>query len=215
VKVWRLSDLKCIESLNAHDDAVNAMVLDSDRLLFTGSADGTVKLWKRIMAVPIEGTSKKQFTSKTRQRHDLISTLRLRHRSSVNSIVVSRDGCLVYVGYSDGIIRYWMKGNSNELPVEITYIGRLAGHRLAVLCMAVCGETMICSGSADRTIRVWRREGGVHEHCCMAVIEGHRGPVKSIAATTSSSINYLTENGYIIYSGDLDKTLKAWLIQTV
>lgn len=206
VKVWRLSDLKCIESINAHHDAVNAMVLDSDRFLFTGSADGTVKVWKRIMAATIEGTSKK-----TKQKHDLITTLRVRlHRFSVNSIVVSRDGCFVYAGHSDGIIRYWMKGNCNELPVEMTYTGRLVGHRLAVLCMAVCGETMICSGSADRTIRVWRRVAGVHQHCCMAVVEGHRGPVKSIVAT--SSIDYLTENGCIIYSGGLDKTLKAWLI---
>ncbi|VAI21684.1 unnamed protein product [Triticum turgidum subsp. durum] len=42
-KVWRISDSKCLESVVAHDDNVNAIVAAYDGLVFTGSADGTVK----------------------------------------------------------------------------------------------------------------------------------------------------------------------------
>ena len=44
VKVWRISDLKCIETIDAHDDAVNAVIVGPDGLLFTGSDDYTVKI---------------------------------------------------------------------------------------------------------------------------------------------------------------------------
>ncbi|KAL2231594.1 UNVERIFIED_CONTAM: Protein JINGUBANG [Sesamum indicum] len=47
LKVWRISDFKCLESINAHDDALNSVVAAFDGLVFTGSADGTVKVWRR------------------------------------------------------------------------------------------------------------------------------------------------------------------------
>ncbi|KAE8727920.1 wall-associated receptor kinase-like 14-like [Hibiscus syriacus] len=46
-KVWRTSDYKCLESVHAHDDAVNSVVSSSGDMVFTGSADGTIKVWKR------------------------------------------------------------------------------------------------------------------------------------------------------------------------
>lgn len=44
LKVWRISDSKCLESLIVHDDAVNAVVAASYGLVITGSADGTAKV---------------------------------------------------------------------------------------------------------------------------------------------------------------------------
>lgn len=35
-KVWRVSDFKCLESIKAHDDAVNSIVAGFDGLVFTG-----------------------------------------------------------------------------------------------------------------------------------------------------------------------------------
>ncbi|KAM1810537.1 hypothetical protein ACFX12_027285 [Malus domestica] len=45
--VWRVSDFKCLESINAYDDAVNALVVGFDGLVFTASADGMVKIWRK------------------------------------------------------------------------------------------------------------------------------------------------------------------------
>jgi len=46
MKVWRISDFKCCESAGTHEDAVNLVVVGFDRLVFIGSADGTVKVWR-------------------------------------------------------------------------------------------------------------------------------------------------------------------------
>ncbi|XAR57842.1 [Myosin heavy-chain] kinase, partial [Bertholletia excelsa] len=70
VKVWRISDCKCLESISAHDDAVNAVVAGFDGLLFTGSADGTVKVWRR----EIQGKGTKHFFSQTLLKQDYAVT---------------------------------------------------------------------------------------------------------------------------------------------
>lgn len=41
IKVWRMSDSKCLESISSHDDAVNVVVASVDGLVLSGSADGT------------------------------------------------------------------------------------------------------------------------------------------------------------------------------
>ena len=46
VKVWKVSESKCVETIEAHIEAVNAVVVRHDGLLFTGSDDNTVKVWR-------------------------------------------------------------------------------------------------------------------------------------------------------------------------
>ena len=42
---------RCLESVPAHDDAVNTVAAaEFGGLVLTGSADGTVKVWRREMA---------------------------------------------------------------------------------------------------------------------------------------------------------------------
>ncbi|TKY67934.1 Myosin heavy chain kinase A [Spatholobus suberectus] len=49
LKVWRLSDLKCLESVKAHDDAINGLVACKG-VVYSASADGKIKAWgRRIM----------------------------------------------------------------------------------------------------------------------------------------------------------------------
>ena len=46
MKVWRISDSKCLKSACAHDDAVNSVAVGFGWLVFTRSADGTIKVWR-------------------------------------------------------------------------------------------------------------------------------------------------------------------------
>ena len=78
MKVWRISDSKCLESVNAHDDAINSVVVEFGGLVFTGSADGTVKVWRR------------ELTGKT-TKHLLVNTL-LDQEIAVTSVVVTPPG---------------------------------------------------------------------------------------------------------------------------
>ena len=43
-----MSDSKCLESVSVHDDAINTVAATGfDKVVFTGSDDGTIKVWRR------------------------------------------------------------------------------------------------------------------------------------------------------------------------
>lgn len=190
LKVWRLSDSKCIESINVHDDAVNSVVASSDGLLFTGSADGTVKAWRR------EGSGKAT-------RHSLAQTL-LEQECAVTALAVSSSGGLVYCGSSDGLVNFWERGDG-----MLSHGGVLKGHKLAVLCLAAAGS-LVLTGSADKTICVWRRDGVIHT--CLSVLAGHNGPVKCLAVEEDREASVNGDQRWVVYSGSLDKSVKVWSV---
>ncbi|CAK9182506.1 unnamed protein product [Ilex paraguariensis] len=194
-KVWRTSDFKCLESVwNAHDDAINGIVLSDDGFVYTGSADKKIKVWRKN-----EGEKK----------HSLVSTLE-KHKSAVNALALSSDGSVLYSGACDRSIIVWEKdaGGGGDLVVA----GALRGHTKAILCLAVVSDLVI-SGSADKTVRIWRRGIG-KSYSCLAVFEGHRGPVKCLTAAVDSCHGYNNGSGsgtsYLVYSGSLDSDIKVW-----
>lgn len=89
--------------------------------------------------------------------------------------------------------------------------GFLQGHRFAVLCL-VAVEKLVFSGSEDTTIRVWRREEGSCYHECLAVLDGHRGPVRCLAACLEMEKVVM---GFLVYSASLDQTFKVWRIRVL
>ncbi|CAD5173320.1 unnamed protein product [Musa acuminata subsp. malaccensis] len=192
-KVWRISDSRCLESVIAHDDAVNSVVTAFGGLVFTGSADGTVKVWRRELQVKST-------------KHSPVQTL-LKQESAVTSLAVSPTAPILYCGSSDGIINFW------EGEGQLSHGGVLRGHKMAVLCLAAAGSLLL-SGSADKNICVWRREGTVHN--CLSVLSGHSGPVKCLAIVTDTGGEEGGRGGaaasWIVYSGSLDKSVKVWRV---
>ncbi|KAM7479243.1 hypothetical protein LguiA_027456 [Lonicera macranthoides] len=194
-KVWRLSDSKCLESVTAHDDAVNSIVVSSG-FLFTGSADGRVKVWRR------------ELVGKT-TTHVLVQTM-LKLECAVTSLAVNSAAGVVYSGSSDGLVNYCEREKH-----FLTHSGVLRGHKLAVLCLAAAGD-LVMSGSADKSICVWRRETG-GDHTCLSVLTGHSGPVKCLAVEEDrqddDTEDYEDYNQrWILYSGSLDKSVKIWRV---
>ncbi|KAH6770730.1 Transducin/WD40 repeat-like superfamily protein, partial [Perilla frutescens var. hirtella] len=183
-KIWRTSDFKCLESVqNAHDDAINAVVLSDDGLVYTGSADKRIKVWR--------------MNGGEESKHSLVSTLE-KHRSAVNALALSSDGSILYSGACDRSIIVWEReGGGGHMAVA----GALRGHTKAILCLGVVGE-LLCSGSADRSVRVWRRGSG-NSYSCLAVLEGHTNPVKCLTAAPGDS-----HNSYLLYTGSLDFQIK-------
>lgn len=190
-KAWRISDLKCLESINAHDDAVNSVVAGFDGLVFTGSADGTVKVWRREL-----------HGNKT--THFFLQTL-LKQESAVTALAVNPSASVVYCGSSDGLVNLW------ERERQLSHGGILRGHKQAVLCLAAAGS-LLFSGSADKTICVWRRDRGAHS--CLSVLDGHAGPVRCLAAEKDKE-GPPQAGGWILYSGSLDKSVKVWRVSEV
>ncbi|KAI3899828.1 hypothetical protein MKW92_006594 [Papaver armeniacum] len=212
LKIWRTSDFTCLESVNnAHDDAINALVCCKNGFVFTGSADKKIKIWKHMI--------KETKNSRKKKKHSEVIVLDT-HKSAVNALALSTDACVLYSGGCDCHILVWDITYTNDgdyednQSINMSLIGALKGHKRAVLCLSVISD-LICSGSADKTVRIWRRINS-SSYSCLAVMEGHNGPVKCL--TTNIDHNYsnstmmITNNSYLIYSGSLDCSIKVWKI---
>lgn len=152
LKVWRISDLKCLESIKAHDDAINGLVACKG-VVFSASADGKIKAWGR----KDHGIGKKG-------EHSL-----------------------------KGVFENWKM------------VSETKAHDMAVLCMCLMGE-FLCSGSADKSIGIWRREA-FGKLCKVGVVNGHEGPVKCLQASSNR-----IGGGFLLYSGSLDRSVRVWWV---
>ncbi|BFG20364.1 hypothetical protein CerSpe_066380 [Prunus speciosa] len=190
LKVWRISDLKCIESIKAHDDAINGLVA-CNGIVYSASADGKIKAWGK------EGKSS----------HCLKGILEGHKDVSLNSVIVSEDGRWVYGGGSDGVVMGW-QGSCGAVQNQIEswkLVCETKAHQMAVLSMCLMGE-MLCSGSADKSIGIWKREA-FGKLCKVGIISGHEGPVKCLQASPNN-----VGGGFMLYSGGLDKSLRVWWV---
>lgn len=187
IKIWRTNDFKCLESVaNAHDDAINAVALSNDGNVYTGSADKKIKVWRK---------------SSEENKHSLVATLE-KHMSGINALALSTDGSVLYSGACDRSIVVWEKDDDGNMVV----LGTLRGHTQSILCLAVVSD-LVFSGSADKTIRIWR--GVDRSYSCLAVLEGHGGPVKCLTASIDRSSS---DASFLLYSGSLDCDIKVWQI---
>ncbi|KAF5741666.1 Transducin/WD40 repeat-like superfamily protein isoform 1 [Tripterygium wilfordii] len=194
VKVWRISDFKCIETIQAHPQQINSIVVADDGILYTASDDATVRVWRRIFC-------------RSHWPHALIVSLPT-NNSPVITLALSQDGRVLYGGCSDGYIHYWL---NSWFSGQLQSGDALAGHTHAVLCMASVGRFVV-SGSADSSCRVWAREQD-GQHTCMAVLMGHRGPIRCISAHVDP-VEEEYENGCTVCSGSLDGVIKVWHVTT-
>ncbi|OMO52062.1 hypothetical protein COLO4_37433 [Corchorus olitorius] len=201
-KIWNLKNQRCLESVKAHDDAVNTLVVSENGTVYTGSADGLIRVWER--------------DEKQERRHRLVATLN-KHKSTVNALALNGDGSVLFSGGCDSSIMVWeweKKGENinNDDDAEdhdqVGFVEALWGHSGAILCLISVGDLFV-SGSSDRTVRVWQRgkEGGFH---CTLVLEGHEKPVKSLVAVPKHVSD--EEDVFSICSGSLDGEIKVWEI---
>ncbi|XP_062111803.1 protein JINGUBANG [Humulus lupulus] len=213
-KVWRTTDFKCLESVsNAHDDAINHMALSHDARVYTGSGDRKIKVWKR-----------KKLDGSSRMKHSLEATLE-KHKSAVNALALSLDGSVLYSGACDRSILVWERSDGSDDGGEegrstsseaMVVVGALRGHTKAILCLVVVSSDLVCSGSADYTVRVWKRSSQLIDksYTCLAVLEGHRRPVKCLTASIDNNSSCVSSDGtsYLVYSASMDCEIKAWRI---
>ncbi|CAK9177309.1 unnamed protein product [Ilex paraguariensis] len=190
LKIWQTTNFKCLESVgNAHDDAINAIALSDDGLVYTGSADKKIKVWRK---------------SSGEKKHSLVATLE-KHNSGINALALSTDASVLYSGACDRSILVWEKDDSGSMVA----VGALRGHAKSILCLAVVSD-LVCSGSADKTVRIWR--GIERSYSCLAVLKGHKSPVKCLTMASDHCNQPDTTSSYVLYSSSLDSDIKVWQI---
>ncbi|KAG8485753.1 hypothetical protein CXB51_019123 [Gossypium anomalum] len=188
-------------SVNAHDDAVNSVVSRSGReMVFTGPVDGTVKVWKReqqckgtkhslnqtllqqecaVTALAIDALGSVLYCGSSdgvTSRNRFLSSHSWIEGNVGDPITLSKEShCDSFRrgGVTDGLVNFL------ELEKGLAHGGVLKGHKLAVLCLEAAGN-LVFSGSADKTICVWHRDGNIHT--CLSILTGHTGYVKCLAS---------------------------------
>lgn len=186
LKVWDPKSLRCKESLTVHEDAVNAVVVSVDGVVYTGSADGRIRVW----------------TCGSGQRHAKVATLE-KHKSSVNALTLNCDGSILFSGACDRSILVWEREDSGKY---MGVSGALRGHEGAILCLInVCD--LLISGSGDRTVRIWRR-GFEGKFSCLTVLTGHLKPVKCLTGKVMEGDDVVS-----VVSGGLDGDIRVWSVQ--
>ncbi|KNA17474.1 hypothetical protein SOVF_079520 [Spinacia oleracea] len=192
IKAWKLCAKKCLDSFVGHGDHINDMVVNQQSgYLFTCSSDGTVKMWLRVYG---------------ETSHVLVKVFSF-HTYPIYALALgmsSSQRSFLYSGSSDGCINFWVQ----EMSTHYNHGGVLEGHQFAVLCL-VALENLVISGSEDSTIRIWRRDKVKFSHECLAVLEGHRGPVRCLAASLQDELVM----SFLVYSASLDQTFKVWRVK--
>ncbi|XP_058194026.1 protein JINGUBANG [Rhododendron vialii] len=189
LKIWRPSDFRCVQSVEAHDDAINAVAVSGDGIIYTASADCRIKVW----GIPFG-----------ERQYGPIATLE-KHKSAVNALALNGDGTVLFSGACDRSILVWEREDSANYMVVT---GALRGHSKAILCLINVSD-LLFSGSADRTVRIWQR-GHDGKFCCLTVSDAHEKPVRSLAVVVDEGGSAAGGGGVRVFSGSLDGDIKVW-----
>jgi WD40 repeat protein/transcriptional regulator with XRE-family HTH domain len=170
--------------LNSHEDTVRALAFSpGGRILATGGADGTVRLWNMgdsahltSLGAPLTG-----------------------HTNTVMAVAFSPDGHTLATGSNDRTVRLW---NVTD-PAHPASLGApLTGHTNTVMAVAFSpdGHTL-ATGSIDRTVRLWNVTDPAHPTSLGAPLTGH---------TNAVTVAAFSPDGHVLASGGRDRTVRLW-----
>jgi WD40 repeat protein/predicted ATPase len=123
------------------------------------------------------------------------------HSAAVASVAFSPDGALLASGSHDPnpTIKCWdISSALNAGVASGACVATLIGHTADIWSVAFSPDgSLLASGSADLTIRLWSVGTGTHS----ATLHGHTARVRSVA---------WSPDGATLASGSLDQTVKVW-----
>ncbi|KAA0057802.1 vegetative incompatibility protein HET-E-1-like [Cucumis melo var. makuwa] len=164
-KVWSASDHKCLLSVKAHEDAVNAVAVGPNGVVYTGSADGVIGVWE-VNAIALNEGGWAMFSGSSDRsimvwkkedggkKISFVEDL-WGHQGAVLCLYTFRD--LLVSGSEDRTLRIWRGEVTNGFVCTSVMDGHRSPVKSLVLVSVEDGERsfMICSASLDGEIRVW------------------------------------------------------------
>jgi WD40 repeat protein/DNA-binding Xre family transcriptional regulator len=111
------------------------------------------------------------------------------HQDAVTSLVLSKDGQLLYSGSGDKTIKEWNLADGNCQRTFKEHDGLVRA-----ICISEDGQ-LLYSGSGDKTIKEWNLADGN----CQRTFENNKNSVQAIC---------ISKDGQFLYFGSKDKTIK-------
>jgi WD40 repeat protein len=131
VRLWKISTLEEIRVLKGHSNEISSVAVSPDgKIIVTGSADKTAKLWDISQPPPPQ-------------------TIRLSEQGpKVSSIAFfpEKADWLLVIGRADGSMVLWNKGSERQIPTDST---------AKILSVAVAIDRTIATWSTDNRVRLW------------------------------------------------------------
>ncbi|MGH3709596.1 MAG: helix-turn-helix domain-containing protein [Pseudonocardiaceae bacterium] len=218
VGLWDAASQGQIATLPDHTGRITKVVFSPvDRILATGSDDGTVRLWNVTnpkqptlvgpplmtgsltkMVFSLDGRTLATASNDGAVRlwnvanHQPITSLMTDHTVSVNSVAFSPDGHRLATGGNDGTTRLW-DVDTHQLLVT------LRGHRGNIFSVAFNhdGHTVATAG-IDRVVRLWDTGG----------------PIFIPPSTTIGQDVALSPDGRTLATVGVDGTASLWVVAT-
>jgi WD40 repeat protein/GTPase SAR1 family protein len=203
--------------LKGHRGWVWSMTVISDKLVLSGSEDGSLKVWDiesgtclatyrghldYVCSVAVSQNNERALSGSgdhTLKLWNLISgeciTTFENHTADVLSVAMTPDGKRAISSSNDGTIKIW------NLDLG-WYVSALEGHTEVVNAVAITPDgKQVISASRDNTLMLWNLDS----RKCVTIFKGHTSAVISVAVTL---------DGKRALSGSRDTTLKLWDLQS-
>ncbi|CAM0913492.1 unnamed protein product [Alopecurus aequalis] len=117
------------------------------------------------------------------------------HVDAVTALAVSPDGAHMYSVSWDRSLKVW------RLPSLRCVESVAPAHGDAINAVAVSSDGRVFTGSADRTIKVWRQHPGEKKLALVGTMQRHRSGVNALAVGV---------DGLVLYSGSSDRSIVVW-----
>ena len=155
VKIWSVSNNKCLQTLKGHESFVRQLIYlkDTEQLL-SGSWDSTIRVW-----------------SLSNETFGYCMHILEGHTDFVNDIVHIHDQQKVVTASRDNTLKIWSVDDA-----AYTCLYTLEGHTASVNCVIDIGNDKIVSASKDTKLKLWSLASGE----CLQTLQGHSESIWSM-----------------------------------
>ncbi|XP_065338658.1 WD repeat-containing protein 3 [Cloeon dipterum] len=188
ILVMDIGTAEILEEISAHQGEVwSVCVMPNNRGCVSGSGDKSLKFWEFEVVTPLN----EENSGSRAKVLSLLHTRSLQLEEGIVCVAISPNMRYIAASLLDSTVKIFFMDT-------LKFFVSLYGHKLPVLCMDISYDsTLICTGSADKNIKIWGLDFGD----CHKSIFAHDGAIKSL--------KFVPKTHYFFSCGR-DGSVKQW-----